>query len=75
MLTVINDELLIDGALPVFHTPAPAPTPHLNCTMFPATKLPPLIVSTCGCPSAVIAKGAIELTVGAAAPPPLGVWK
>jgi hypothetical protein len=43
MLMVIWLALLMLGELPppVFHTPAPLPMPHLNCTMLPLWKLPP----------------------------------
>ena len=44
MLTVIWPELLIVGVLPVDHTPAPPPTPHLNCTTLPLWKLLPTMV-------------------------------
>src|SRR3990172_8708653 len=65
MLMVIWLELLIVGVwLEVFHTPAPAPTPHLNCTMFPLWKLLPKIVSVWYTPSAVIAVGLMPLTDG-----------
>ncbi len=47
MLTVSCVELPMFGVLPVFHTPDPAPTPHLNCTTLPLWKLPPLTVSVC----------------------------
>jgi len=65
MLTVIWLELLIVGVLPVFHTPAPDPTPHLNCTMLPLWKLLPEMVSSWFVLLAVIAVGLILLTTGA----------
>jgi hypothetical protein len=64
MLTVICVELLMVGVFPVFHTPDPAPTPHLNCTMFPLCKLLPKMVSVWLTPSAVIVVGLTLLTEG-----------
>jgi hypothetical protein len=64
MLTVIWVELVMLGEFPVFQVPEPVPTPHLNWTLLPLWKLPPLIVSVCCAPSAVMAVGLMLLTEG-----------